>query len=173
MRVNSKYNLIFCLLVSYFIFISISNGQVIDGQIENFQVFKPLSQDQKTFLEKNGFFVTASEFDQIYQLYKYAAKQNLPIYVTTDAILHTFHVLFDYSLRVTELKYFYKSMVDLTQSLLNYELTKLKQTKSVNVKAALKKNIAYLSVAAALLDEKFEPPSIVTKSVEPSNTKLF
>jgi hypothetical protein len=166
MRVNSKHNLIFCFLVFYFIFISISNGQVTDGQIENFQVFKPLSQDQKTLLEKNGFFVTLSEFDQIYQLYKSAAKQNLPIYVTTDAILHTFHVLFDYSLRVTELGYFYKSLADLTQGLLNYELAKLKQTKTVNAKAALKKNIAYLSVAAALLDEKFEPPSLVAKLVE-------
>lgn len=117
-------------------------------------------------MEKNGFFVTPSDFDQIYQIYQYAAKHNLPIYVTTDAMLHTFHVLFDYSLRVTELEYFYKSLTDLTQGLLNYELVKLKQTKSVNVKAALNKNVAYLSVGAALLDEKFEPPSIVTKLVE-------
>ncbi len=166
MRVNSKHNLIFCFLVFYFIFTSISNGQVTNSQIENFQVFKPLNQDQKTFLEKNGFFVMPSEFDQIYQLYKYAANQNLPIFVTTDAILHTFHILFDYSLRVTELEYFYKSLADLTLGLLNYELTKLKQTKTVNAKAALKKNIAYLSVGAALLDEKFEGPSIVVKLVE-------
>jgi hypothetical protein len=156
----------FCFLVFNIILTAITNGQANKNQVANSQVIQPLNANQRALLAKNGFFVTPSQFDQIYQVYQYAAKQNLPIYVTTDAILHTFHILFDYSLRVTELEYFYPSLENLTQALLNYELAKLKATKLVNVKAALKKNIAYLSVAAALLDDKFKPPASFEKSVK-------
>lgn len=157
--------LIFCFLIFCVILISIANAQAGKNQVENYQFVQPLSPNQRTVLEKNGFFATPSQFDQIHQIYQYASKQNMPVYVTTDAILHTFHLLFDYSLRVTELEYFYPSLENLTQALLNYELAKLKATKLTNVKTALKKNIAYLSVAASLLDEKFKPPASVAKMV--------
>lgn len=156
----------FCFLVFNIILNAVAIGQTGKNQVENFEVLQPLNANQRALLEKNGFFVNPSQFDQIYQVYQYAAKQNLPTYVTTDAILHTFHLLFDYSLRVTELEYFYPSLENLTQALLNYELVKLKAAKLTNVKVALKKNIAYLSVAAALLDDKFKPPASVEKSVK-------
>lgn len=150
----------------------LSNGQA--NQEENYQLssiiglpgYQLLSLQQKGLLEKNGFFVAPSEFDQIYQIYQYGAKQGMPIYITLDAIFHTFHILFDYSLRVTELEYFYKQLEDLTKGLLAYELTALAKNKLANVKNALIKNIAYLSVAASLLDEKFVIPSLVKKMVE-------
>jgi hypothetical protein len=134
--------------------------------MENFEIAKPLNSSQRAILEKNGFVVTPSDFAQIYQIYDCAARQNMPIYLTSDAVLHALHVLFDYSLRVTELEYFYKLVSDLTQGLLDYELGKLKETKLLNVKVALKKNVAFLSVAASLLDEKFKPPPAVVKLVE-------
>jgi Protein of unknown function (DUF3160) len=160
MRLNF-YFLFFCLTL-----ISFANAQSGKNQVENFQFVQPLTPNQRALLEKNGLIATPSQFDQIYQVYQYASKQNMPIYVTADAILHTFHLLFDYSLRVTELEYFYPALENLTQGLLNYELVKLKSAKLTNVKGALKKNIAYLSVAAALLDDKFKIPASVEKSVE-------
>lgn len=141
-----------------FILVASSFGQTDEKQIDNSRFIQLLTPAQKALLTKNGFFVTPSQFDQIFEIYQYAEKQNMPIYITTDAILHTFHILFDYSLRVIEIEYFDKLLWDLTQGLLDYELAQLKLTKSPKVTKALKKNIAYLSVAASLLDEKFVAP---------------
>ena len=40
---------------------------------------------------------------------------DLPLFVTTDSILHLFHVVFDCSLRMTEYQTFYPMMLDVTQ----------------------------------------------------------
>ncbi|MEO0115181.1 MAG: DUF3160 domain-containing protein [candidate division WOR-3 bacterium] len=157
---NGQRILLRLIKSSFLIAILIANafGQNEESPIENMRLIQLLTPNQKTLLTKNGFLVTPSQFDQIYQIYQYAKKQNMPIYVTTDAILHTFHILFDYSLRVIETEYFNKLLLDLTQGLLDYELAQLQLTKSPKVTKALKRNIAYLAVAGSLFDDKFVPP---------------
>ena len=165
LRVQSLKAFLFILVFLVVIFLPKIYAQP-KPNIEEFERSQPLTIDQKELLEKNSFVVTPSDFDQIYQIYNYAARQNLPIYITTDAVLHTLHILFDYSLRVTEMEYFYKLVSDLTDGLLDYESAKYKQTKSSKVKEAHKRNMAYLSVAASLLDKNFEPLPVVAKLVK-------
>ncbi len=43
-----------------------------------------------------------SSDSQIYDLYKEANEALQPVFVTTDAVLHAYHVLFDFILRKVE-----------------------------------------------------------------------
>jgi len=74
--------------------------------LANPELVQRLSAEQQAALEANGFVVVPEGPQQIYQLYKNAQEQGVPIFVTTDAMLHTFHVLYDYSLRYAEKAHF-------------------------------------------------------------------
>ncbi|MFB0509134.1 MAG: DUF3160 domain-containing protein, partial [bacterium] len=83
-RVQSLKAFLFILVFLVVIFLPKIYAQP-KPNIEEFERSQPLTIDQKELLEKNSFVVTPSKFDQIYQIYNYAARQNLPIYITTDA----------------------------------------------------------------------------------------
>ncbi|MFQ5876023.1 MAG: DUF3160 domain-containing protein, partial [Dehalococcoidia bacterium] len=53
-----------------------------------------LSPAQQAILEQNGFVVTPAPFAQIYQVYQRARDRGQPIFLTTDALLHTYHILY-------------------------------------------------------------------------------
>ena len=69
-----------------------------------------LSQRQKETLSQNGFVAAAPgshddymEFYQIYEAYRY---DDQPLFATTDAVFHVYHLLFDKILRDLESEYF-------------------------------------------------------------------
>jgi hypothetical protein len=78
--------------------------------------------------------------------------------VTTDPVLHVFHILYDYSLRTAELDYFYPAMERMLASLLDYELAQYAQAREPVVKRALLENVAYLAVPLSYLRLGFEAP---------------
>ena len=90
-----------------------------------------LTPQQEMMLETYGFVVvelptSASElglsmlgfdpklrFEDFYYLQVYG--NDLPVFVTTDSILHLFHVVFDCSLKILEKQTFYPMIVEITQ----------------------------------------------------------
>ena len=74
-----------------------------------------ISEEQEKMLEEYGFSiadVAAKRFEDFYceQVYR----PDLPVFVTTDSILHLFHVVFDCSLRITEYQTFYPMISEVT-----------------------------------------------------------
>jgi hypothetical protein len=61
-----------------------------------------LSQQQRERLAQNGFAVSPSEHKEFYMLYERARYNLEPIFVTSDSLLHTYHLLFDNILRTIE-----------------------------------------------------------------------
>lgn len=120
---------------------------------------------RKTLAEA-GLVAYPTDYDQLHSLYSNIRKQNRPMFVTTDCVLHSFHMLFDYVLREVETEYFARDLTELTQALFMYEQAELKQAKGKPAKAALTANIAYLAVAGALLDTSFVIPKAVLKPVK-------
>ena len=53
-------------------------------------------------LASNLFYLRPSTDAQIYDVYKDAVHAGAPAIVTTDAALHSYHILFDYALRILE-----------------------------------------------------------------------
>jgi hypothetical protein len=75
-----------------------------------------ISDEQEEMLKEYGFSiadVAAGRFEDFYCERVY--KPDLPVFVTTDSILHLFHVVFDCSLRMTEYQTFYPMIYEVTQ----------------------------------------------------------
>ncbi len=128
---------------------------------ENLDQFT-LSPDQMEAIRTNGFVVVPSWYPQFYDVYKDCKSNNVPIFVTTDSLLHTYHILYDYTLRILEVEQFSHDLLLLTQTMRDVSLRYYQETED---EAALK-NVAYFCVAGRLLDESFDTPSEVQSMVQ-------
>ena len=77
------------------------------------------SEKAKEFLRENDFVVTPGYKNEMYDIYIECEKKGDPIFVTTDAILHTSHIFFDYLLRILEIESLYDIAVELTDKMLD------------------------------------------------------
>lgn len=128
---------------------------------ENLDQFT-LNPDQMEAIRTNGFVVVPSWYPQFYDVYKDCKSNNVPIFVTTDSLLHTYHILYDYTLRILEVEQFSHDLLLLTQTMRDVSLRYYQETED---EAALK-NVAYFCVAGRLLDESFDTPSEVQSMVQ-------
>jgi hypothetical protein len=78
-------------------------------EISNFLAFSKnlsLSQDASSLLEKNGFVVISDPFnpkeEDITTPYNQLRDREIPIFITTDSLLHLYHIQFDETLRQIE-----------------------------------------------------------------------
>ncbi|MBU7038525.1 MAG: DUF3160 domain-containing protein [Theionarchaea archaeon] len=126
----------------------------------------PLTPDQKRVLLSQGFVVVPSGYQQFYNMYQDCKKRNIPICVTSDAVLHTYHILYDYTLRILESEHFARDILRLTQTMAETQHDYYIQTGD---ELALK-NVAYFCVAGRLLDASFPTPpdaeTLVTRELE-------
>ena len=99
---------------------------------------------------KNLFYMRPSTDAQIYDVYKTASKGGSPAIVTTDAALHTYHILFDYALRILEVNKFSAAVVELTDLMLEASLAQL-DAGVPGLSDLCKRNVAFFAVAKALL----------------------
>ena len=121
------------------------------NRVANPDALLPLSDEQRTLLEQNGFVVVPSGAPQIYQIYQAAKDQGQPIFVTTDALLHTYHILYDYTLRFAEIQHFVNDLKGLNTAM--REAAEAQYfTASDKVREAARRNLAYSSVASVLLE---------------------
>ena len=81
-----------------------------------------LSDEALAMLQLNGFVVVPAQDASIYDLYRQAAAQGLPAFLTTDVVLHTTHIIFNYALQAVEMDYLYEALVTLTERMLSNTL---------------------------------------------------
>ncbi len=125
-----------------------------------------LTAKEKELLAKNGFVASPTKFKQIYDIYKYCQENDLPIFVTTDSVLHVYHILFDYSLRILETRKLYEDLSNLNAIMLKNAIYQYEKTTLPLAKTATLKNMAYFSVASVLLDPKIQVPEQVKNMVD-------
>ncbi|MEA1994131.1 MAG: DUF3160 domain-containing protein, partial [Euryarchaeota archaeon] len=128
--------------------------------MENFY----LTEDQKSLLKENGFVIIPGQSKQFYEEYKQCKESNTPIFVTTDSILHTYHILYDYTLRIVETGRFIGDLETLTHSMIDASMEQCNSSEG-KIKEAARKNVAFFAVAMKLLDPGYEVPSIVEEEV--------
>jgi hypothetical protein len=110
-----------------------------------------LTQTQFETLTTQGFVAVPSGYTQFYSLYKTCYDNNMPIFITTDSVLHTYHIIYDYTLRIAETDRLSGDILLLTRQMADQSYQYYETTGD---EAALK-NVAYFSVAGKLLDENF------------------
>jgi hypothetical protein len=121
------------------------------SQVASPDLLMRLSDEQRALLEENGFVVVPSRVAQIYDIYKTAKERSIPIFVTTDALLHTYHILYDYTLRFAEIQHFVNDLQGLNTVMIEVAAEQYSAA-SGKLQEAARRNLAYFSVASALLD---------------------
>jgi hypothetical protein len=116
-----------------------------------------LSIHSRNLLERHGFAVSPGDEKEIYDVYTQAKKRNQPIFVTTDAVLHTCHIFFDYLLRILEIEKLYSRVVELTDRMIAVSQDQYEEAKQEDVKEAARLNIGFFSVAKKILSPGYEP----------------
>jgi hypothetical protein len=112
----------------------------------------PLTEADKRLLEVNHFVAKPSHFKQIYSLYNDNRSQEIPSFLTVDALLHTFHILYDYTLRVLELNSFVHDLQAMDKELLDYFEKRFGATTIDSLREILRKGWAYFGVSTRLLE---------------------
>lgn len=143
--------------------------------IYNFQNFSEkikLNPEALSLLKNNGFVVVPTPLDMGEQeiflessrqsvypkddfvaYYKAIGEKDLPIFITTDSLLHYYHIFFDTTLMKLERDLFYQDIWAVSKNLLEESLKEYNRS-SGDLKEAAKRNVAYLSVALELLKPK-------------------
>jgi len=106
-----------------------------------------LSQDAKKLLKQNGFVITPGYENEIFDLYANCKENSQPIFVTTDAVLHTSHIFFDYLLRILEIEKLYPLTDELTDRILTLSIEQYNEARNSEVKEAARLNIGFFAVA--------------------------
>ncbi len=153
-------------LVSFFIILIIS-GCIAPTpektEIKNFQEVSTklnLNKDSQDLIEKKGFVIVANPFNpkekDILRPYKVLKQEGIPIFITSDSLLHIYHIQFDESLKEIEESMFYDELFKLCKSLFIEFEREYDKNQSKFIKEALRRNIAFFSVALNLLEPKKE-----------------
>ncbi|MBN1786142.1 MAG: DUF3160 domain-containing protein, partial [Candidatus Methanofastidiosa archaeon] len=113
-----------------------------------------------------GFVISPTSNDLLFHDYYCQLKDaGIPIFVTSDSLLHSFHILYDYSLRMAEMESFQYGIMDITLALIE-RTDGIYDSSSGKVKESAKLNVAFLAIAMKLLDPSYEVPGYVSDIVD-------
>jgi len=138
----------------------ISNWNDFSGQMN-------LSDSAKDLLTKNGFVTINnpslfSSKEDFAGFYSQIQDKNLPVFITTDSLLHYYHVFFDTSLMRMEKDIFYDDVWQMSKKFFDDSLNIYQNSSDPLVKEAAKRNVVYLATAIELLKPK--PDQVLSNS---------
>jgi hypothetical protein len=128
----------------------------------------PLTDAQKKMLSENGFVAVPGEgdtFREFYQVYENGRYDGTVPFVTTDAIYHSYHLLFDKMLRDLEKTFFINDLKFLTDTMRTASQSQLDALKGTPLEEPAKRNLAFFAVAGKLLGDGNEVPGDVKDMV--------
>jgi len=117
------------------------------SHINNFSDFS-----QKISLSNNIF---NSKEESITYPYEVLKDEKIPIFITSDSLLHLYHIQFDETLRQVEEREFYDKIWQISKGLLDDSVEKYNNATG-DLKEASRRNAAYFAVGLSLLQPKSE-----------------
>lgn len=127
----------------------ITNLSEIDSQLQ-------LRANQKEMLQQNGFVVIPWYGDDIVEPYKAMKERDVPIFVTSDTLLHLYHIQFNEVLKRIEEEEFFDQLIDMSQAMLERSIQDYKAFTDSDLKEAARRNVAYFAVGLKLLQTPTE-----------------
>lgn len=137
--------------------------------------FLGFSENQKKMIENNGFVVLKpSEYGcmKMHQSYESAEYSDLPVFITSDAILNMYHIFYSESMKYMELSSYHKELISLCESLVNKSLL-LYDNADEPIKNDLEIVTAYFAVGAKLLNIETQLPEEIEKIVDEEIEKIM
>ena len=124
------------------------------AQVNNLSAFD-LPAEARRRLSEYGFVVvrpapgTYQEFYQVYESLRY--EQDQPVFITTDAVFHVYHLIFDKMLRDLEREKFIAAISAFTRTMLSASIDQHAALASTALAEPALRNAAFFAVAAQLL----------------------
>jgi hypothetical protein len=124
----------------------------------------PLTNKSRDLLFKNGFIVIENGTAEnlltvgktlVNETYLDLKVADVPIFITSDSLLHLYHIQFDETLKRVEEEEFYDDLWKLDKALLEASIEDYDSASGAKKEAA-RRNVAYFAVALSLLEPKPE-----------------
>ena len=144
----------------------------ITPDLNNVLVPFPLSPDQLNRLAANGVVVSPGVEKEFFTVYEQERYANVPIFVTSDSLLHSYHLIFDKVLRTSERQYFIPLLRDLNAEMLAETDAQYQALQGTPWEEAALHSVAFVGVGSKLLDETVEIPAYAQELVEAELVKI-
>jgi hypothetical protein len=125
--------------------------------------FSPAAQE---LLVKNGFVVVPSWGEEFYMMYEPNRYDSIPNFITTDSMLHNYHLFFNNLLERVEREYMVPELQKLNTLMLNEAQQQYKSLQGGTWENAARRNLAFFTVGNLLMNQNIEIPAPVKKEVE-------
>lgn len=136
------------------------------SNVANRQILPKLTAEQQRALAVNAFVARPTAEEQLFYIYENNAYKKIGSFVTTDSVLHTYHIFYDFTLRYLEKQRLLPAVQQLSRIMLEANLTALKDEHTPAIRDALTRNAAFFAVPLILLDEKATLPDDAQKLVD-------
>ncbi len=142
------------------------------SNIINLSQFEYLNQATKDKIAKNNFAVVPGYSQEFFSIYESNRYSYTPSFITTDSLIHNYHLAFDYLLRTIETNKLNSELMGLTYEMVKVSKDQYEQLKGTAWENAAKRNVAFFTVANKLLYPTAEPVDYAADLVE-SELKLI
>ncbi|WP_019010474.1 DUF3160 domain-containing protein [Deinococcus aquatilis] len=142
---------------------TVSNPKLLTG--DKAAGFPALSAAQRAALTTQGFVIAPAnwrQFDAVYEATRYADQ---PVLITTDSMLHIYHLVFDKMLRDLERESLAPAVRRMTALLVQDARRQAAALAGTNLAPQARQAVAYLAVAQQLADPAAKPPPEVAALV--------
>lgn len=124
------------------------------------------SKEAKNLLVKNAFVVTPGYQQEFFSLYESNRYNFTPNFITTDSMLHNYHLMFDYTLKRLEEEKLIPELKSLNAAMLLAAIEQYNTLKGTEWENAAKRNVGFFAVGSKLLDSSVNIPSSVKNEVD-------
>ena len=140
--------------------------EAVAPDLSNVRIPFVLSQSQLERLARDGFVVSPGVEKEFFTVYEKARYANVPVFVTSDSLLHVYHLLFDKVLRTAETEHFIRLLRELNQALLARADQVYQALQGSDWEDAARRTVAFVGVASRLLDPDALVPEYAADLVE-------
>lgn len=133
----------------------------IAPDLSNVRISYLLSPVQRERLARDGLVVSPGVAKEFFTVYEQARYANAPLFVTSDSLLHVYHLLFDKTLRTAEREYFIPLLRDLNAAMLTQSDSQYQALQGTAWQDAARRTVAFVAVAGRLLQADFPVPDYV------------
>ncbi len=134
------------------------------SNVENSTRFE-FSPEAQELLIKNGFVVVPFMGVEFFMMYEPNRYDGVPNFITTDAMLHNYHLFFNHLLESMEKDYMVPELMNLNSVMLNATLQQYESLKGSAWENAALRNLAFFSVGSQLMDAQVQVPAVVQSEV--------
>ena len=146
--------------------------EAVDPNLDNVLVSFALAPDQLQRLGESGVVVSPGMEKEFFTVYEKARYDNLPVFVTSDSLLHSYHLIFDKVLRTAERQSFIPLLQELNTAMLAETEAQYQALKGTGWEEAARQTVGFIAVGSKLLDPTVEVPAYVADEVQAELTLI-